>query len=1101
MDSLEDAVGEIRRLRRTIRDLVALSTLPAVWSGLPVDGIASGLADVLLNLLSLDLVYIRVAPTTGKVTEVVRTKHRREGLNVEEVRALLHEAVTSDATARSVLAPSCIEPGTLHVAVTRFGVGEEQGVLVTGSRNAAFPTEQDRLLLGVGANQTAIVLQRRRAEDQTHADRQRLLVTLASIGDAVMTTDKDGCVTFLNPVAENLTGWTLAEASGQPASVVFEIINEATRMPVENPARHALKQGRIVELANHTLLVARDGTERPIEDSAAPLRDPTGANLGAVLVFRDVSEKKRAEAAQGQLAAIVHSSDDAIVSKTLDGVIGSWNSGAERLFGYSREEAVGQHITLIIPPDRLHEETVILDRLRRGERIEHFETVRKSKDGRLIDISLTVSPVKDKGGKIIGVSKIGRDISGAKRSEAALRESEGRHRFLAELATATQALIDPGEIMATTARLLAEHLCVDRCAYAQVENQSIFVITGDYAEVVPSIVGRWPVAAFGAECERCMLANEPFIIDDVDSDGQAGADLLAYRQTNIQAVICVPLHKAGKFVAAMAVHQTTPRHWTPVEIALVRTVVGWSWESLERARAAHDLKEAADRLALAVAAAYLGDWSWNATTDLVTFSVRAGEIFGIPPGAHMTWTEMQGLLHEDDREQARIQVERAIASRDPYDAEYRIIRRNGEEVWVSAKGRAEYDLTGSPLGMFGVVQDITEKKQSEAELRQRAAELAEADTAKDNFIALLAHELRNPLAPVRTGLQVMRLAAGNATAVAKAQAMMDRQLSHMVRLIDDLLDVSRIARNKLYLQKKKVLLAEVVSHAMETAGPVIEAAGHELTVSLPPEPIILDADLTRLAQVFGNLLTNSAKYTAPGGRIWLTAAVVGKEVVISVRDTGIGIPSEALPGVFEMFSQVDRSVERATGGLGIGLALVKGLVEAHGGVVVAESPGHAAGSTFTVRLPFTDRQAERPPIEQIGDIRFRAGNRVLVADDSPDGAEAMSTLLTLLGNEVHVARDGVEAVAVAEAVRPNLVLMDIGMPRLNGLDATQQIRARPWGRNITIIALSGWGQDGDRERSRTAGCDGHLVKPVDLEQLEKVLSALPQNTIEGASLE
>jgi PAS domain S-box-containing protein len=1094
MGSSENADAENRRLRRTMRDLVALSALPAVWFGLPLDGIARGLADVLLNLLSLDLVYIRMAPVTGNVTEVVRTKDRGKAVDLDEVRALIDEAVTSEAAARSVAAPSCFEPGTLHLAVTRFGIGNEQGVLVTGSRNAAFPTEQDRLLLGVGANQTAIVLQRRRAEDRTHEERQRLSVTLASIGDAVMTTDKDTRVTFLNPVAEALTGWTTAEAIGQPAAVVFKIINEATRLPAENPAILALEQGRVVELANHTLLVARDGTERPIEDSAAPLRDPTGANLGAVLVFRDVTEKKRAEAAQAQLAAIVRSSDDAIVSKTLDGVIRSWNTGAERLFGYTPEEAVGRHITLIIPPDRLDEETVILGRLRRGERIEHFETVRVAKDGRLIDISLTISPVRDKAGKIIGASKIARDITAAKRAEATLRESEGRHRFLALLANDIQTVTDPAEVMATTARLLADHLGVDRFAYAEVENQSVFVITGDYAKGVPSIVGRWPVAAFGAECERCMLANEPYVISDVDSDVRAGADLLAYRQTNIQAVICVPLHKAGKFVAAMAAHQITPRQWTPAEIELVRTVVGRSWESLERARVGRDLKEVADRLALAIAAARLGDWSWDATTDVVTLSARAAEIFGVAPGPRMTWTEMQELLHEGDREQARSKIERAIAARDQYDADYRVIRPNGAVVWVSAKGHAQYDPTGSPLGMFGVVQDITERKQLEEELIQRATELAEADRKKDDFIALLAHELRNPLAPVRTGLQVMRLAAGDATAVAKAQAMMDRQLSHMVRLIDDLLDVSRISRNKLNLQKRKVLLAEVVSHAIETVGPVMEAAGHQLTVSLPPEPIVLDVDLTRLAQVFGNLLTNSAKYTERGGRIWLTAAVIGAEVNVSVRDTGIGIPAEALPSVFDMFSQVDRSVERATGGLGIGLALVKGLVEAHGGVVAAESPGHGAGSTFTVRLPVAGTQADSL-LEPTGDVRSsRGGNRVLVADDSADGLESMAELLALLGNEVHVAHDGIEAVAIAEAVRPNLVLMDIGMPRLGGLEATQQIRARPWGKGITIIALSGWGQDSDRQRSRAAGCDGHLVKPVDFSQMEKLLTELSQST-------
>jgi PAS domain S-box-containing protein len=945
-----------------------------------------------------------------------------------------------------------------------------------------------------GALQDAQGLQveRQRIEYQLAEDRERLRITLSCIGDAVISTDGSGRIVFLNGVAEALTGWPQAEAAGRPLAEVFHIINEATRLPVDNPALQALKDGRIAVLANHTLLVARDGTERPIDDSAAPMRDQAGATIGAVLVFRDVSERKRAEEAQLQLAAIVRSSEDAILSKTLDGVIRSWNLAAERLFGYTSEEAIGQNVTLIIPPERIDEEAPILDRLRRGERVEHFETVRIAKDGRRLDISLTVSPLKDHEGRIIGASKIARDITASKRAQEALRESEGLHRFLADLAAATQPLTDPNEVMARTARLLAEHLGVDRCAYADVEDEAIFVITGDYTRGVHSIVGRWKIAAFGAECERCMRANEPYVIDDVDEDRRAGADLVAYRETSIQSVICVPLHKAGKLAGAMAVHQKTARRWTPAEIALVTTVVGRSWESIERTRVAGDLKDAADRLALAFDAARLGDWSWDAPTDLVTLSVRAAEIFSIPPGTHITWTRMQALIHEDDRDHARLAVERATSAREQYDVEYRVSQPAGGEAWVSAKGQAQYGPSGTALGMFGVMQDITEKKRLEADLRQRAAELAEADRKKDDFIALLAHELRNPLAPIRTGLQVMRLAAGDAVAVAKAQAMMDRQLSHMVRLIDDLLDVSRMNRSKLYLQKRRVLLAEVVSHALEAAGPAIEAAGHELSVSLPSDPVVFDADLTRLAQLFGNLLANSAKYTEPGGRIWLTAEVRGNEAVIAVRDTGIGIPSDALPGVFDMFSQVDRSLERATGGLGIGLALVKGLVETHGGTVTAESPGAGAGSTFTVRLPILDRGTKPSCSTPPGVRAFQAGKRVLVADDNQDGAAALADLLSLLGNDAHIVHDGVQAVEAAERLRPDLVLMDVGMPQLSGLDATRQIRARPWGADVTIIALTGWGQGADRERSRAAGCDGHLVKPVSLAQLEKLLADLPQ---------
>jgi CheY-like chemotaxis protein len=320
--------------------------------------------------------------------------------------------------------------------------------------------------------------------------------------------------------------------------------------------------------------------------------------------------------------------------------------------------------------------------------------------------------------------------------------------------------------------------------------------------------------------------------------------------------------------------------------------------------------------------------------------------------------------------------------------------------------------------------------------------------------------------------------------------MMERQLGHMVRLIDDLLDVSRISRNKMELRRARVLLADVASSAVETARPAVEEAGHELTVSLPPEPVHLDADLTRLAQVFGNLLSNSAKYTPRGGHIWLSAGRRGQEVVVSVRDNGIGIPAESLRSIFDMFSQVDRSIERSTGGLGIGLALVKGLVEMHGGSVTAESPGLGQGSTFTVRLPVLEERAGAAPETPAEDGPRAAGarRRILVVDDNRDSAASMAMMLQLTGNEVRTAHDGIEAVEVAEVFRPEVILMDVGMPRLNGYEATRRIREQPWGRPVIIVALTGWGQEGDKLQARESGCNGHLVKPVSLPELERLLA-------------
>jgi PAS domain S-box-containing protein len=373
-------------------------------------------------------------------------------------------------------------------------------------------------------------------------------------------------------------------------------------------------------------------------------------------------------------------------------------------------------------------------------------------------------------------------------------------------------------------------------------------------------------------------------------------------------------------------------------------------------------------------------------------------------------------------------------------------------------------------------------------------ELRDADRKKDDFIAMLAHELRNPLAPIRNGLEVLRMAGDKPAAFARARGMMERQLAHMVRLIDDLLDVSRISRNKMELRRSRVALADVISSALETVAPQLQAAGHVLNVALPGSPVYLDADLTRLAQVFGNLVSNSIKYTAPGGRIWLSAQVRGDRVSVTVRDTGIGIPQESLEHIFDMFSQVDRPFEKSSGGLGIGLALVKGLVGMHGGTVSATSEGQDRGSTFTVTLPLAPVTTEKDGTKAGGPgTAARSACKFLVVDDNADGAESMAEMLRLLGNEVVTAGDGLEAVERANAFRPEVILMDIGLPRMNGLEAAKRIRGEPWGRGVTIVACTGWGQDHDRERSRAAGCDGHLVKPVNFQDLEKLLGELLRN--------
>lgn len=385
-------------------------------------------------------------------------------------------------------------------------------------------------------------------------------------------------------------------------------------------------------------------------------------------------------------------------------------------------------------------------------------------------------------------------------------------------------------------------------------------------------------------------------------------------------------------------------------------------------------------------------------------------------------------------------------------------------------------------------KDVTDRRRAEDALK-------DADRRKDEFLATLAHELRNPLAPIRNGLQVLRLAGADGRVAADARTMMERQLGQMVHLVDDLLDLSRISRGKIELRKERVELAGVVQQAVETSRPLIEQAGHALTVALPSVSLYVDADVTRLAQVFSNLLNNAAKYTDRGGRIELTVRRAGGEAVVSVADDGVGIPAHMLPRVFEMFTQVDRNLERAQGGLGIGLSIVKRLVEMHGGSVEARSGGQGMGSEFVVRLPVVvpDAAAGREVDGTAGPVNG-VRRRILVVDDNRDSAESLAMMLTLMGNDTRTAHDGLEAVESAPAFGPDVILMDIGMPRLNGFDTARRIRSEPWGKGVVLVALTGWGQEEDRRKSQEAGFDHHLTKPVDPARLEKLLAELRANT-------
>jgi PAS domain S-box-containing protein len=762
---------------------------------------------------------------------------------------------------------------------------------------------------------------RRAAEEYAAAiweERERLRVTLHSIGDGVITTDTEGKVTFLNPVAEALTGWSEQEgACGAPVTTVFNIINEQSRRPAVNPVVKALREGRIVGLANNTVLIAKDGTERPIADSAAPIRHRDGNVAGVVLVFRDVSEQRRAEEVARKNREILQ-----LVHKI--GRIGHWEWNSltdenkwspeiEALYGLSPGGFEGGYqgwSKLVHPDDLPRAEEDVRRALQTGEYFSEFRVIWP--DGCVHCLETRAHVFKDGHDKPVRIMGVNMDITQRKQQEEALRASEQRWRTM--------------------------------------------------AEALPNLV------------------------------------------------------------------------WT-------------------------DLPD--------------GQCDW--------LSSQWGKYTGIPENELLGLTWLERVIHPDDRERTLACWQAACADKADYDLEYRIRRYDGEYHWFKTRGVPVRDQQGKIVYWFGTCTDIEDVKRLEAALR-------EADRRKNEFLATLAHELRNPLAPLRTGLQILRLANERA-AREQAREMMERQIGQLIRLVDDLLDISRISRDRLELRKARVSLASVVENAVETARPFIDSKGHSLNVTLPSQTVYLDADLTRLAQVFWNLLNNSAKYTDPGGRIELSAECQADEVVVTVRDSGIGIPPEAIPKLFVIFSQVDHSLERSQGGLGIGLALVKGLVEMHRGDVEAHSAGVGRGSEFVVRLPLApgDSRVENVPTSEGRAALLR--RRILIVDDNRDAASSLAMLLSLLGQDTRTAHDGLEALDVAAAFRPDVVLLDIGMPKLNGYDAARRIRQEPWGQTVVLVALTGWGQEDDRLRSREAGFNSHMVKPVDPTALEKLLAS------------
>lgn len=755
--------------------------------------------------------------------------------------------------------------------------------------------------------------------------KELLKTTLESIGDAVVSTDDEGRVSGLNAMAETLTGWTAAEAHGLPLSQVFQIVNETTRRPVENPASRALRFGTVIGLANHTILISRDGAEHPIDDSAAPIRTETGEVVGCVLVFRDISERKKEELQLNQqnerYEALVTATSQIVWTTDPEGRIVADNQTWREFTGQTMEEWMGLGWLHALHPD-------------------------------------------------------------------------DRQRIADEWKQALR----------------------DRSSYRS-----------EYRLKTPNNGYRW---------------------------------------TSVSAV---PVLNADG----------TIREW-----------VGMNADISHQKFATDLLLASRDRLDFALAAADLGQWELDLSDGSASRTLRHDQIFGYDT-LLPTWNYQDFLRHVVPADRARVseQFDKAVATGGLWNIECRICTARDEERWIWTKGMVQQDESGAVARMIGIVGDMTERKNDGENLRRFAAELSEADRRKDEFLATLAHELRNPLAPIRNAAQLLTITASGNEKVRSAATVIVKQLMQLGRLVDELLDVSRISRGKIDLRTAHIDLASVVQPSVEVSLALFPDRRDELTVKMPSERLEILADTTRLEQVIVNLLNNAFKFSDKGGSITLSVETEAKQAVIRIRDNGIGIDPSEITQIFGLFVQVDTSLERSVSGLGLGLTLVDRIVQLHGGTTEAFSEGLGRGSEFVVRLPIVPSpEPTRLPQDEMPTSLDRL--RILVVDDNEDSANTMAMLLQHVGNETFTAFDGISALEAAERIKPDLAILDIGLPGLNGYEVAKRIRATEWGRAMKLMALTGWGQEEHRARSADAGFDAHLVKPVEFAELRKVVAML-----------
>lgn len=688
------------------------------------------------------------------------------------------------------------------------------------------------------------------------------------------------------------------------------------------------------------------------------------------------------------------------------------------------------------------------------------------------------SPIRNATGRIGGMFC-------AVTEETARVRAEARDALLLALDEAVRPLTDPAEITAACARMLGQHLDVDRCAYADVEaDEDTFNLTGDYNRGVKSIVGRYRFTQFGEEVLRLMREDRPFVVHDVDTHEPKLTDLDPYRQTQIQAVICVPLHKAGRFVAAMAVHQKTSRRWTDEEVDLVRHVASRCWESIERARVERTLRESEERFRLVANVVPEIIWATDGDGRAQFFSQQWYSYTGATQHPESAAQVAADFLHPDDAAATMAAFEEARRTGGTFSVEHRIRSATGEYRWFMVRGKPYRDhKTGEIIRWFGASTDIHDRKQTEEALRTAKEQAERASEAKSDFLAALSHELRTPLTPVLLTASLMESHPELPADLRADVATIRQNVELESRLISDLLDLTRISHGKLQLEDREVDLHQVVRSAIDICQ---REASSKLTLDLGATNHTVRGDSTRLQQIFWNLINNAFKFTPNEGEITVRSRNTDDgRVQVEIVDNGVGIDASVLPRLFNAFEQGDVRASRQQAGLGLGLAISKRLAEAQGGTISVRSEGRGRGATFTVELPWVMPTSHSPQSDQPSPVAasHRALNVLLIEDHEPT-IRVMERLLRQTGHRVTPVRSVASARAAANQDSFDLIISDLGLPDGSGLSIMRELRERYAGR---AIALTGYGMESDISASRDAGFAEHLTKPVDLPALDAAI--------------